>query len=353
MRRRPGHTFRFRSPGLAATVAAVQRVLSFVTNAFALWVVVGTAWAWFFPDHFKWFVDPDNRVLGIKLIPLGLGLIMFGMGITLSFEDFKAVLKIPLSVAAGVAAQFAVMPLLGFGLARAFSLETGLAVGLILVSCCPGGTASNVVTYLARANLPLSVLMTMCSTLGAVFLTPLLTGWLAGKYVDIDRWNLFLNMIAVVLVPVLAGLVLNQFFPKSVRRIKPWSPVLSVVIIVLIVGGIIGVAKDRIVEHAGTLLVVVFLLHAGGFALGYGIATALRFRRSFRQTMSIEVGMQNSGLGSSLAKTEKFQGQFGATPEGLMQAALAPVPSAVSALYHCVIGSMLAAYWRWRSGGKG
>ena len=208
--------FGFHSPAAAATVAHVRRALEFATNAFALWVVVGTAWAWVFPDHFKWFVDPANRIFGIKLIPLGLGLIMFGMGITLSFDDFKAVLKIPWAVAAGVGAQFAIMPLLGFGLARAFSLEAGLAVGLILVSCCPGGTASNVVTYLARANLPLSVLMTMCSTLGAVFLTPLLSGWLAGKYVDIDRWNLFLNMIAVVLVPVLAGLVLNQLLPKAV-----------------------------------------------------------------------------------------------------------------------------------------
>ncbi len=326
----------------------MQRALQFVTNAFALWVVLGTAWAWVFPDHFKWFVDPSNRVFGVKLIPLGLGLIMFGMGITLSFDDFRAVLKLPWTVAAGVAAQFAIMPLLGFGLARAFSLESGLAVGLILVSCCPGGTASNVVTYLARANLPLSVLMTMCSTLGAVFLTPLLTGWLAGKYVEIDRWNLFLNMIAVVLVPVLAGLVLNQFLPRAVRYVKPWSPVLSVLIIVLIVGGIIGVAKGKIVEHAGDLLLVVFLLHAGGFGLGYGIARLFRFRQAFRRTLSIEVGMQNSGLGSSLAKTDKFQHQFGATEAGLAQAALAPVPSAVSALYHCVIGSMLAAYWRWR-----
>ena len=327
----------------------MKRLLAAATNAFALWVVLGTAWAWFFPHHFSWFVNPENRIFGVKLIPLGLGLIMFGMGITLSFDDFREVLKIPGTVGAGVAAQFVVMPLLGFTLARAFSLETGLAVGLILVSCCPGGTASNVVTYLARANLPLSVLMTMCSTLAAVVMTPLLTGWLGGKYVDIDRWNLFLNMIAVVLVPVLVGVILHQYMPKFVRFVTPWSPVLSVLIIVLIVGGIIGGAKDKIVEHAGTLLLVVFLLHAGGFAIGYGIAALFGFKKAFRRTLSIEVGMQNSGLGSSLAKTDKFQAQFG-TP---LEAALAPVPSAVSALYHCVIGSMLAAYWRRRTGGEG
>ncbi len=325
-------------------VRPLHRLLHIATNAFALWVVLGTAWAWFFPGHFAWFVSPDSKLFGVKLIHLGLGLIMFGMGITLTFDDFKAVLKVPGSVAAGVAAQFAIMPLLGFGLAAAFALPPGLAVGLVLVSCCPGGTASNVVTYLARANLPLSVLMTLCSTLGAVALTPLLTGWLGGKYVDIDRWNLFLNMIAVVLVPVLAGLFLNRLLPGAVRHVTPWSPLLSVLIIVLIVGGIIGAAKEKIVEHAGTLLVAVLLLHAGGFALGYAVAKLLRFPPDFRRTLSIEVGMQNSGLGSSLAKTDPFKAQFA----DAAQAALAPVPSAISALYHCVLGSFLAAYWRRR-----
>ena len=308
-------------------------------------MIIGSLWAWFYPEHFRWFVDKDNKILGIKLIHIGLGLIMFGMGITLSFDDFRAVLKMPRAVIAGVGAQFTVMPLLGFALAQLFSLEAGLAVGLILVSCCPGGTASNVVTYLARANLPLSVLMTMFSTLSAIVMTPLLTGWLAGKYVDIDRWNLFLNMVAVVLLPVIAGVLLNRFLPRAVRHVTPWSPLLSVVIIVLIVGGIIGNARGAIIEHAGSLLIVVFLLHAGGFGIGYALAALFRFKTAFQRTLSIEVGMQNSGLGSSLAKTEKFQGQF----QSPLDAVLAPVPSAVSALYHCIIGSLLAAYWRRRS----
>ena len=311
-------------------------------------MIIGSLWAWFYPEHFRWFVDKDNKILGIKLIHIGLGLIMFGMGITLSFDDFRAVLKMPRAVIAGVGAQFTVMPLLGFCLAQLFSLEPVLAVGLILVSCCPGGTASNVVTYLARANLPLSVLMTMFSTLSAIVMTPLLTGWLAGKYVDIDRWNLFLNMVSVVLLPVVAGVLLNRFLPRVVRHVTPWSPLLSVVIIVLIVGGIIGASREAIIEHAGSLLVVVFLLHAGGFAIGYGIAALFRFKTAFQRTLSIEVGMQNSGLGSSLAKTEKFQDQF----HPPLDAALAPVPSAISALYHCIIGSLLAAYWRRRSPAK-
>ncbi len=322
-------------------------VSRWITNLFALWTVLGTLWAWFVPGHFTWFVDGDNRVFGAKLISIGLGLIMFGMGITLSFDDFRRVLKVPLAVGVGVGCQFLVMPLLGYSLARLFELETGLAVGLILVSCCPGGTASNVVTYLARGNLAFSVLLTMCSTLLAIVLTPLLTGWLAGKYVEVDRWNLFLNMLAVVLVPVLAGVFLHRLFPGLVKRLAPWSPVLSVAIIVLIVGGIVGASKDLIREHFGVLMVAVFLLHGLAFVLGYGLAKLLRFPVIDRRTLSIEVGMQNSGLGSSLAKTDKFQAQF-VTPA---EAALAPVPCAISALYHCIIGSFLAARWRTRKAG--
>ena len=320
----------------------MKRVCHQITNLFALWTVVGSAWAWFVPRHFVWFVDRNNTVFGAPLISVGLGLIMFGMGVTLRVEDFREVLRTPRKVGLGVLCQFLVMPALGFSLARGFHLETGLAVGLILVSCCPGGTASNVVTYLARGNLALSVLMTMCSTLLAIALTPLLTGWLAGKYVEVDRWNLFLNMVAVVLVPVLAGVALNRVLPGLVRYITPWSPVLSVLIIVLIVGGIIGASKEVIREHFGVLLLAVFLLHALGFALGYGLARVLGFPLIDRRTVSVEVGMQNSGLGSALAKTEKFAAQF-STPA---EAALAPVPCAISALFHCLIGSFLAARWR-------
>ena len=327
----------------------MKRAFDWFTNLFALWTVIGSAWAWFRPRHLVWFVDTDNRVLGAPLISVGLGLIMFGMGITLQADAFRAVLRTPRKVVLGVMAQFLIMPLLGFSLARGFELETGLAAGLILVSCCPGGTASNVVTYLGRGNLALSVLLTMCSTLLAIILTPLLTGWLAGKYVEIDRWNLFLNMVAVVLVPVFVGVVFNRVLPGLVRYIVPWSPVLSVLIIVLIVGGIIGASKDVIREHFGVLLLAVFLLHALGFALGYGLAKALGFSLIDRRTVSVEVGMQNSGLGSALAKTEKFAAQF-STPA---QAALAPVPCAISALFHCLIGSFLAALWRGKTDANG
>jgi bile acid:Na+ symporter, BASS family len=315
----------------------VQRV----TSLFAFWTVLGTLWAWFVPDHFIWVADGRFTPFGQPLISVLLGIIMLGMGLTLSFNDFRRVLVLPKAVAAGAALQFTIMPLAGIGLALAFGLETGLAVGLVLVACCPGGTASNVVTYLARANLALSVTMTMASTMIAILLTPLLVGWLAGVFIEIDRWSLFREMVAIVLVPVIAGVLLNRFLPGVTRRIAAFSPLVSVFVVVLIVGGIIAKSKPLIEQHLDSLLLAVFLLHVLGFALGYLLTRLLGFDEVARRTISIEVGMQNSGLGASLASTQAFAAQF----PNMMQAALAPVPSAISSVNHVVIGSLLATVW--------
>lgn len=312
------------------------------TNLFAFWTVLGTAWAWFVPEHFLWVVDGTFRPFGQSLVSVLLGLIMLGIGLTLAPQDFRRVLTIPKAIAIGVALQFTIMPLAGIGFALLFGLEAGLAVGLILVACCPGGTASNVVAYLARANLALSVTMTLASTLIAVVMTPLLTSWLAGVFLEIDRWALFRSMITVVLIPVVAGVVLNRLFPKTTSHIAVFSPLVSVLGVVLIVGGIIAASKPLIIAHAGVLLLALFALHATGFGLGYLCSGLLGLGEAERRTAAIEVGMQNSGLGSTLASTPSFQAQF-ATP---MEAALAPVPSAVSAVYHVVLGSLLAAWWR-------
>lgn len=323
-------------------------MITWLANRFALWTVLGTALAWFVPDLFMWISDGSVRPFGQSVIALLLGVIMLGMGLTLTTADFRRVLAMPRPVLAGVLLQFTIMPLSGLALAHAFALPGGLAVGLILVACCPGGTASNVVTYLARANLALSVTMTMASTLVAIVLTPVLTGWLAGVFVEIDRWNLFREMLAVVLVPVVAGVVLSRLFPRAVERVVPVAPLVSIVAVVLIVASIIARSKALIVEHAGVLLLAVLLLHVAGFALGYLLSRMLGLAEAEQRTISIEVGMQNSGLGSSLASTPAFQAQFASA----MQAALAPVPSAISAIYHVVIGSLLAAYWRRRSKGE-
>lgn len=268
---------------------------------------------------------------------------MLGMGLTLRFADFSAVARDPKNVALGVLAQFLIMPASGWLIARMFQLETGLAIGLILVACCPGGTASNVICYLAKANVPLSVLLTMCSTIVAIFATPLLTHWLAGAWLPVDATALFQSMLIVVMLPLTCGVAANTLLGKMKRpeRIRSWvdaiGPLLSAAVIVLIVGCIVASKKAEIARAALPLFISVFLLHAFGFGAGYLFALASGCRESLRRTISIEVGMQNSGLGAALA-TRHFS-----------QFALAPVPAAISAVYHCLIGSLLAAWWRSRS----
>ncbi|MEM7144828.1 MAG: bile acid:sodium symporter family protein [Verrucomicrobiota bacterium] len=310
-----------------------MNVIRTATNLFALWTVLGTGWAWFFPAHFTWVVDE-------KLVGWGLGVIMLGMGVTLRVEDFLRVLKLPGSIGLGVACQFVIMPLCGFMLAKAFALPAELAAGLILVSCCPGGTASNVIAYLARANVPLSVLMTMTSTMLAVVLTPVLTKVYAGAIVPVDAGAMLWSMVKIVLLPVMGGVAINQVFGKGkgLEAVKAVSPLVSVVVIVLIVGAIVGKSKGAIVEAGAVLLVAVFLLHVLGFSLGYGVVRLLGYPVDFRRTVSIEVGMQNSGLGAALAK-KHFS-------------LVAAAPCAISAVYHCVIGSFLAAWWRRKSAGE-
>lgn len=306
----------------------MNRALAFATNLFPVWVVAGGTLALAHPAWFTWFSG--------DLITWGLAVIMLGMGITLSVEDFRAVLKMPRAVGIGFVAHYAIMPFLGWGIAHLLRLETQLAVGLILVSCCPCGTASNVVNYLAKSNVALSVLMTMCSTFGAIIMTPLLTKWLAGQYVQVDGAGLFLSTVKIVLAPVVAGLVLNRYAPRLVKAVLPISPLISVLAITLICASIIGGSAADFGRSGARLILAVFLLHTGGFFLGYGFSLLLRCDALTSRTISIEVGMQNSGLGAALARKH-----FAALP-------LAALPCAISATFHSVIGSVLAGYWRWR-----
>ena len=287
-----------------------------------MWVTLGAVLAWIRPDLFTWFKP---------YIGPGLGVIMLGMGITLSFKDFKEIFKRPGAIGVGVGAQFIIMPLLGWSLATAFRLERDLAVGLILVSCCPGGTASNVIAFLGRANLPLSVLMTMCSTFMAIFLTPLLTDTLASHYMEISATQMLLTTVQIVLIPIVVGILLNQYFSNKVRAAKDAAPLVSVIVIVLIVSCIIGLNQKQIQSAGASLFIAVLLLHLGGFVLGYLLVKLLGYPEDYRRTVSIEVGMQNSGLGTKLATDISVT---------------AAAPCAISAVYHCIIGSFLAAYWR-------
>ena len=319
--------------GIRRMLRLVKRLLIQISNAFPLWIVLGCVWAWFQPVAWMWFKP---------FIEPGLGVIMLGMGLTLRFADFVAVVKEPRHVALGVLAQFFIMPLAGWSIASLFHLEPGLAIGLVLVACCPGGTASNVICYLARANVPLSVLMTMSSTVVAIFATPWLTRWLAGAWLPVDAWALFRSMIVVVLLPLVCGVMTNTLLEKlrNPGPVRSWidalGPLLSVAVIVLIVSCIVALKKDAIAGAAAELFVSVFLLHLAGFGVGYWFARLAGCREALRRTVSIEVGMQNSGLGAALAAKH------------FPHLALAPVPAAISAVYHCLIGSVLAAWWRRR-----
>lgn len=305
----------------------MAKIFLYLTNAFPLWVLIFSACALFYPPAFTWF---------LPYIPWGLGIIMLGMGMTLSFADFKDVIKMPRAAVIGVICQFTIMPLLGWSVARFLGLDKidpSLAVGLILVSCCPGGTASNVIAYLARANVALSVTMTVISTFAAIMLTPLLTKWAVGTMLEVSAMKLFIDTLKVVFAPVMVGLFLNRYAPKMVQKVSPFSPLVSVIAIVLIVACIIGLKNETILNAGWRLLAAPAILHISAFVLGYFAAKLLRLPEDARRTISIEVGMQNSGLGTHLANNN-----FPATN--------AAVPCAISAVYHCLIGSIAAGIWR-------
>ncbi|MEO1495835.1 MAG: bile acid:sodium symporter family protein [Planctomycetota bacterium] len=307
----------------------MARLLTLIANLFPVWVLAFCLAALWRPGLFDWF--------GPYLVP-GLGVIMLGMGVTLSVGDFVRVLAMPRPILLGVASQFSIMPLLGWGIATALALPTDFAVGVILVACCPGGTASNVVTYIAQANLALSLLMTMCSTFGAILLTPLLTKWFVGQRLPVDAWGLFASTVQVVLLPIVLGIALHHLAPRLVRRVTPVAPLVSVVVIALICANIIGRNAEQVMTHGGQLVAAVAALHAGGFALGYAVAWFWGYDELVRRTVSIEVGMQNSGLGTVLA-TQHFT-------HPATQLCPAAVPCAISAVTHSVVGSVLAVWWR-------
>lgn len=264
-------------------------------------------------------------------VPWLLAAIMLGMGMTLRAADLTAAAKKPMALATGVIAQFVVMPLTGLALARAFDLSPALTVGVVLVGSAPGGTASNVMVYLAKGDTALSVAMTTISTLLAPLLTPLLVLWLAGDYLPVDTWGLLVSILQIVLVPVVLGVALRTFLPQLVERLLDVMPLVSVVGITLVVLAVVAGSADTVLS-AGLLVAVVVVLHNGvGLALGYVAAKVVGLDESERRAVSIEVGMQNSGLAAGLAAVHF-------TPA-------AALPAALFSVWHNVSGSMLASFW--------
>ncbi|WP_047866521.1 bile acid:sodium symporter family protein [Rubrobacter aplysinae] len=302
-------------------MAVVERVGDIAGKYFALWVVLGAA--------VGFFVSPLAALTGY-IAPL-LGLVMFGMGLTLTTSDFARVFRRPAGVAIGVAGQFTIMPIVAFLLALALRLPPELAAGVILLGCCPGGTASNVITYLARGDVSLSVSMTAVSTVLAPLLTPLLMLLLTGTWLPVDAAGLFWSIVQIVLLPVAAGVAVNTLFGGVVRRVRPVLPLVSVVAIVVIVAAVVAASSGSLLTVGPLVLLVVVLHNLSGYALGYGVASALKITPSQRRAMVVEVGMQNSGLAAALATT-----YFGP---------VAALPGAVFSVWHNVSGPALATFW--------
>jgi len=263
-----------------------------------------------------------------------LGVVMFGMGLTLNLHDFRIVFSRPKDVIAGCLAQFTVMPLLAWALVRLFSLDEALALGVVLVGCCPGGTASNVITYLAKGDLALSVGMTGVSTLLAPLLTPLLTWTLAGKSIQVDVASMFLSILWVVILPIAVGLLVKWLWPRFTQRTTDYLPALSSLVIAAIVAIVIADNAEKLLAGGLIIVLVVMIHNVCGLSLGYLIGRLLRLSESKKRAISIEVGMQNSGLASSLATLH-----FAAYP-------LATIPGAIFSVWHNLSGAAVAWLFR-------
>ncbi|MEC0252555.1 bile acid:sodium symporter family protein [Bacillus halotolerans] len=300
----------------------IRKISHFAGQTFGIWVIVFAVLGFSFPSLFSWISS---------YITIFLGIIMFGMGLTLQTDDFKELIRKPLYVIIGVIAQYTIMPLVAFGLAYGLHLPSEIAVGVILVGCCPGGTASNVMTFLAKGNTALSVAVTTISTLLAPVLTPVLIMLFAKEWLPVSPGSLFISILQAVLIPIIAGLVVKIFFKKQVAKAVHALPLVSVIGIVAIVSAVVSGNRENLLQ-SGLLIFSVVILHNGfGYLLGFLCARLLKMDYSSQKAIAIEVGMQNSGLGAALA-TAHFS-------------PLSAVPSAIFSVWHNLSGSLLATYW--------
>ena len=302
---------------------ALVRLSQFVGKTFAVWVLLFAVLAFFAPAQFKWIAG--------YIVPL-LGIIMFGMGLTLSKEDFREVFRRPVEVLIGVLGQFIIMPGPAWLLCKALSLPPEIAVGVILVGCCPGGTASNVMTFLARGDVALSVAVTSVTTLLAPLVTPALIYVLASQWIDVSAAAMFGSILQVVVLPIVLGVVAQSLLRDKVKLAVGVLPLVSVAAIVAIVAAVVAASQARIAS-TGLLIFGVVVLHNGlGLLLGYGLARLTGMSLAKRKAIAIEVGMQNSGLGAALA-TAHFS-------------PLAAVPSAIFSVWHNISGGLVATWFQ-------
>lgn len=293
-----------------------------VIQLFPVWALLLSVLAFYQPDLF----------VGLKtqIIPL-LTVIMLAMGLTLSITDFKKVLKSSKAVGVGVLLQFMVMPVAAFGVAMMFGFDTELTVGMLLVGSVAGGTASNVMCYLAKGDTALSISMTAISTLLGVLLTPLLVSLMIGKSVDVPVAGMLMSLFKIVLIPVAIGVLLNTFFSKFIRKAEPIFPYVSMFAIVLIIAIVVALSSSKLVEVGLIVAAAVIIHNSIGLFLGYWVTYLLGFDAKICRTVAFEVGLQNSGLAAALAI--KFF-----TP-------MSALPGTIFSIWHNISGSLLASYW--------
>lgn len=304
----------------------LSKMSEFLGKYFVFLVVIVAVVSLIFPSPFLILVKV--KLYEQSLVTIGLAIIMFIMGLTMEGKDFKIILTNPKDVLIGCIAQFIIMPFTAFLLAKAFGLPAELAVGLVLLGTCPGGTASNVMTFLARGDIALSIGMTTLSTLLAPILTPALTYLLAGEWIEINIIAMVLDIIKVVIIPIFTGFIFHKFFAEKIKKISKFLVIIPILTILIVMGMCVAPNKVNLI-NSGILLIVVVCLHNWlGFALGYLVGKASNMNLAKRKALSIEIGLQNSGLAVGLAA------QFG-NP-------ICILPAAIATVIHQVSGSFLA-----------
>jgi len=306
----------------------MKRFFDWFNNLYPVWLVSLAVIAFIWPTTMLWFTTP--------WVIWSLSFSMLGMGLTLSIDDFKGIRRMPGTVSLGFISQYTVMPLAGWTVAKLLQLEPGLAVGIILVASCPGGMASNVISFLAGANVALSVVLTLASTLMSFVFTPLWCSWLAGAYVPVDVVGLCLSSLQMVVAPILIGVLIRWKSPKVANQIGAFGPTIAVIAFTLVSGGIVAHSADAIASNFGRLAMAALLLHVIGFSLGYWVTRVLGYSEIIARTVSIEVGMQNGGMASGLAKKH-----FPTMP-------LAAAACVFSGVMQNILGGLIASWWKRR-----
>ena len=305
----------------------MKRIFKLVEKYFFIIILIAVAISLIVPNSFNWVLE---EFMGINVINVLLGIILFGMGTTLKIEHFVNIFKRPKEILIGVSAQYLLMPLIAFSIASLFSLNEALTVGLVLVGTVPGGTASDVITFLAKGDLALSVSLTAVSTIISPILTPLITLILIGNTISFNPVDMFISIVEIVILPIALGLFLNYKFPEFCEELKDYLPAVSSVVIAIIVAGVIGANKDAIISSSIVIMAVIMLQYFIAMFLGFLLGYLAGMKRKQMITIAIELAFQNSGLSTSLAKTH-----FPALT-------LATVPGALYSVWQNFAGSILA-----------